>query len=283
MILYIIRLYLLIMSQAVPLTDKEYAECFNAFKMLSTEWTAMREWLVQEFLPLMAGRESLEVMSIGSGTGDFDLTLIRLLGKEISHISYTALDPNREHNSIFSERYEESGLDLDSFRIVPKPFGEVDFPDRFDLIHMTHCLYYIPDRKKAIQQAYNLLNPGGFLLIFHQTSMGINEIQRKYMKRVKNDEKEMFSAHDILRIFSELGLKFNFDILISDIDVTDCIAGNENGEKILNFFLESRLDGLDRTLKEEIIQTLKSICRVEDGRYFLFHPCGIFWIRRMVS
>jgi len=75
---------------------------------------------------------------------------------------------------------------------------------------MTHCLYYIPDRKEAILQAYNLLNPGGFLLIFHQTSMGINEIQRKYMKRVKNDEKEMFSAHDILRIFSELGLKFNF-------------------------------------------------------------------------
>ncbi|MDM7938734.1 MAG: class I SAM-dependent methyltransferase [Methanothrix sp.] len=271
------------MSLAVPLTDKEYAECFNAFKMLSTEWTAMRQWLAQEFLPLMAGRESAKVMSIGSGTGDFDLVLIRLLSKEIPSISYTALDPNQEHNRIFSERYGVSGLDLDSFRIIPRPFGEVDLPESFDLIHMTHCLYYIPDRKEAILQAYNLPNPGGFLLIFHQTSMGINEIQRKYMKRVKNDEKEMFSAHDILRIFSELGLKFNFDILISDIDVTDCIAGNENGQKILNFFLESRLEGLDRTLQEEIIQTLKSICRVEGGRYFLFHPCGIFWIRRMVS
>jgi len=78
------------MSLAVPLTDKEYAECFNAFKMLSTEWTAMRQWLAQEFLPLMAGRESAKVMSIGSGTGDFDLVLIRLLSKEIPRISYNS-------------------------------------------------------------------------------------------------------------------------------------------------------------------------------------------------
>jgi len=271
----------LIMSPAEPLTDKEYADCFNAFKMVSTEWIAMDQWLTKEFLPLMAGRESAEVLSIGSGTGDFDLTLIRQLRMEIPHIYYMALDPNHEHNHVFSERYEESGLDLASFRIIPEPFGEIDFPGSFDLIHMTHCLYYIPDRKKAIQQAYNLLNPGGFLLIFHQTSLGINEIQRIYMKQVKDDDKEMFSAHDILRIFSELGLKFNFDILISDIDVTDCIAENENGRRILNFFLESNLDGLDRSRREEILRTLKSICRIEGGRYFLFHPCGIFWIRKM--
>jgi SAM-dependent methyltransferase len=268
------------MSLAAPLTDKEYAECFNAFKMVSTEWTAMRQWLAREFLPMMTDRESVKVLSIGSGTGDFDITLIRLLTMEIPHIHYVALDPNSEHNSVFSEQYKENGLDLTSFRIIPKPFGEVYLPGSFDLIHMTHCLYYIPDRKKAIQQAYNLLNPGGILLIFHQTSLGINEIQRVYMKRVKDDEKEMFSAHDILRIFSDMGLEFTFDILISDIDVTDCIAENENGRKVLNFFMESNLDGLDRTLREEIFQTLKNICRIEGGRYFLFHPCGIFWIRK---
>jgi len=268
------------MCLSKPLTDKEYAECFNAFKRVSTEWTAMGQWLAKEFLPLMTDRDSAKILSIGSGTGDFDLTLMRLLQKEISDINYVALDPNPEHNSIFSERYKSSELKLSSFHIIPKPFGECNLQERFDLIHMTHCLYYITNRKDAILQAYNLLNPGGILLIFHQTSMGINEIQRAYLKRVKGNEKEMFSAHDILRIFVELELKVNFDILISDIDVTDCIAENDDGRKVLNFFLESDLDGLDRSLKEEILQTLKSICRAEGGRYFLFHPCGIFWVRK---
>jgi hypothetical protein len=66
------------MSPAKPLTDKEYAECFKAFKTVSAEWIAMSQWLDRKFLPLMARRDSAKVLSIGSGTGDFDLTLIRL-------------------------------------------------------------------------------------------------------------------------------------------------------------------------------------------------------------
>jgi hypothetical protein len=160
------------MRVARPLTDKEYAECFDAFKNVSSEWMAIGEWLEKEFIPCLAGRALARVLSVGSGTGDFDLTLMRMLLKKIPHISYIALDPNEEHNAIFSERYRDCGLEL---------------------------------------------------------------------------------------------------------DVTDCIKENETGRKILNFFLESDLEGIDRSLKEEIIQKMKEICRYENGRYFLFHPCGIFW------
>jgi SAM-dependent methyltransferase len=267
-------------SSVTPLTDREYAECFNAFKKVSTEWAAIKDWLSKEFMPLMAGAQSANVLGVGSGTGDFDLTLIRILLEKIHHISYVALDPNEEHNQIFLDRYKKSGLQLASFQIVPKPFEDDDLDGGFDLIHLTHCLYYIPDKKKAIQKAYDLLNPGGFLLIFHQTPLGINEIQRAYMKRIKGDEKEMFSTHDILIIFEELGLKFNFDVLISDIDVTDCIEDDEVGKKLLNFFLESNLEGLDPSLRKEIVHTLKETCQFREGRYHLFHPSGIFWIRK---
>ncbi len=263
-----------------PLNNREYAECFDAFKRVSTEWIAIEEWLAKEFMPFMSSRESGNVLGIGSGTGDFDLALMHILQEKIPHIAYVALDPNEEHNRIFYNRYAESGLQLSSFRIIPRPFGNDGLDGGFDLIHLTHCLYYIPDRKKAIERAYDLLSPGGILLIFHQTTMGINEIQRAYLRRVKGDEKEMFSSYDITRIFEELKLKFNFDVLISDVDVTDCIKENETGRKILNFFLESDLGGLDLSLRKEIVQTLKEICRFEDGRYFLFHPSGIFWIRK---
>lgn len=263
-----------------PLTDMEYAECFNAFKSVSSEWMAIEVWLSKDFVPSMGGRRSAKVLSIGSGTGDFDLILMRMLSDKIPDLTYTSLDPNESHNELFLNQYKKSGLKLSSFRIIAKPFCENCIEGGFDLIHLTHCLYYIPDRKAAIECAYEMLNPGGILLIFHQTPMGINEIQRTYLKRVKGDEKELFSSYDIIQILNELKLKFSFDILISDVDVTDCIKGNETGRKILNFFMESNLDGLDVALRDEIICNLKDISRSEGGRYFLFHPGGIFWIRK---
>jgi SAM-dependent methyltransferase len=263
-----------------PLKDIEYAECFNAFKRVSSEWMAIEEWLSKDFVPGIGGRKSAKVLSIGSGTGDFDLILMQMLHNRIPNLYYTALDPNVEHNKIFLNRYKNLSLQLASFRIIAKPFYENCIEGGFDLIHLTHCLYYIPDRKAAIECAYEMLNPGGILLIFHQTPMGINEIQRTYLKRVKGNEKELFSSYDIIQILNELKLKFSFDILISDVDVTDCIKGNETGKKILNFFMESNLDGLDGALRDEIICNLKEISRSEGGRYFLFHPGGIFWIRK---
>ncbi|MDD2755828.1 MAG: class I SAM-dependent methyltransferase [Methanothrix sp.] len=265
---------------AEPLTEMEYAECFNAFKKVSTEWMAIKGWLSDDFIPSLAGRKSANILSIGSGTGDFDLTLMRMLLGKIPTLSYIALDPNVIHNDIFLKKYKESELNISSFQIIAQPFSEDLLGGGFDLIHLTHCLYYIPDRKMAIRKAYDMLNPGGILLIFHQTPLGINEIRRLYLTKVKGDDKEIFSSYDILLIMKELGLKFNFNILISDIDVTDCIAGTDTGRRILSFFLESNIEGLDQTQYNQIIQTLKEICRCQDGRYFLFHPSGIFWIRK---
>jgi hypothetical protein len=139
-----------------PLTDKEYAECFNAFKKVSSEWMAMGVWLEKEFITSLAGRPSASVLGVGSGTGDFDLTLMRMLLEKVSHLSYVALDPNQEHNRIFFQRYRDCGLELRSFQI-------------------------------------------------------------------------------------------------------NCIKENETGRKILNFFLESNLEGIDSSLRKEIIQRISDL------------------------
>jgi hypothetical protein len=84
-----------------PLTEKEYAECFNAFKKVSTEWMAIEGWLSDDFLPTLTGRKYAKILSIGSGTGDFDLALMRMLLCKIPALSYIALDPNETHNRTF--------------------------------------------------------------------------------------------------------------------------------------------------------------------------------------
>jgi len=269
------------MSRVRPLSDKEYAECFNAFKKISTEWQAIEEWLRDEFLPHLQNTDRTDVLSVGSGTGEFDLALMKLIRSKVSHIVYRAIDPNREHNRIFQRQYEDSDVRVDFLEIIPKPFGLEKVHGAFDLIHMTHCLYYIPDRKAAIRHAYELLKPGGSLLIFHQTALGINEIQRAFMGRVKGDEKEMFSSYDVLKLLEELGIPSQYHLVISDLDVTDCVEGNDAGKQLLCFFLESHIENFEAALHDEIVMFLKENCRLVNGRYWLFHPGCIFWVEKV--
>ena len=269
--------------KAPPLSDLQYAECFNAFKQISNEWTAIEEWMNEKFIPALGDRSSLDILSVGSGTGDFDVALMRLLCAKVPAISYVALDPNREHNRRFQERFEKSGLDTVSLEILPSVFRDDCVAGTFDVILMSHCLYYVEERKQAIRIALSQLNPGGSLLIFHQTPMGINEIQRTFMGQVKGDLKEHFSSRDIMEMFNELGVGFSFDVIISDLDVTDCITGNQQGCLLLNFFLESKLDDIDEFMRKKIVGTMKEISREREGRHYMFHPGGIFWVKNSNS
>jgi len=261
------------------LTDREYAECFDCFKAQSTEWDALSGWLADELLPTLGHRDRLRVLSVGSGTGDFDLVLMGLLAGAGFGIDYTAVDPNPEHNAVFERRVRESGLPLDRFRIIPLPFEAETAPGTLDLIHFTHCLYYIPDRAGAILHAREMLAPGGSMLIFHQTAPGINEVQRLFMDRVKGDTREMFSCYDLFAILDRLAIPFTFDLLLSDVDVTGIVEGTREGRMLLCFFLESSLEGVDGALLAEVTRYIRENSRIEDGRFWLFHPGGIVRIR----
>jgi len=195
-------------------------------------------------------------------------------------MSYVALDPNEDHNRLFQKGFEKSEMETVSLRIIPSVFREDVLEGTFDVIHLTHCLYYVEDRKQAIQLALTRLNPGGSLLVFHQTPIGINEIQRTFMRQVKGDENENFSSRDIMNIFNELGIQFTFDIIISDLDVTDCIERNQQGRLLLNFFMESDLDKIDEFMRDKIVATMKEISQQRQGRHYMFHPGGIFWVKK---
>jgi SAM-dependent methyltransferase len=264
-------------SNAPPLSDREYAECFDTFKQISSEWESTQNWLTNDFLPKCNWTDALNILSIGSGTGDFDLQLMKLILKRWQIDSYVAVDPNTDHNRIFSTRFRKSGPPVSDFQILSRTFPVQDLGIKFDLIHMTHCLYYMPDRIKAIQGALDILNNQGLILIFHQTPLGINEIQRRFLKRAKGNENEMYSSKDIYRLLESLPVTFTFDIIDGILDVSDFAAPQSfRGRQLLNFFLECRADMLPREFREQVVEFVKELAFPDNNRQVIFHPVGIF-------
>jgi SAM-dependent methyltransferase len=266
---------------APPLSEREYAECFDAFKKISSEWQSMQKWLNDDFLPKCTWPDPLNILSIGSGDGEFDIALMELILKRWRIGFYTAVDPNPHHNQLFELRFQESNLEVSRLEIVPETFPNTHFGKKFDLIHMTQCLYYIPDRVSAIQAALEILNDNGLMLIFHQTPQGINEIQRRFLKRVKGDENEMYSSNDIYGVLKSLHVKFDFETLDGLLDVSNLLTQDSyHGAQLLNFFLECRADLLPNDVKEEVIEFIKDRTFSENNRWYLFHPIGVFRVSR---
>lgn len=236
-------------------------------------------WVQQHLLGRLTAKPSFTVLSVGTGSGDFDFKFIKALQSKIKELQYVAEEPNQEFCKklrIWLAHHHFRHLD---FEIEPEPFEELAAARRFDLVHFTHVLYYIPDREGAILHAVDLVSPAGPILIFHQTPLGINQIQRRFLAQVKGHTAEMCSSQDIQAILDKLGIPYHLEIIEGYLDVTECLRPQSpTGLELLSFFLESEVRHLRPARQEEIIDYLAALSISERGRHLLFHPVAIFSI-----
>lgn len=269
---------------APPLSSEGYAEGFKAFKRISSECEAMLGWIERTLRSEIPENDNFAILSVGCGSGDFDLELIQILKTRIPRIDYVAVEPNHVHCQQSAERLVASPLEGIRCVIHPVPFEEFHTDERFDLIHFTHCLYYIPDREAAILHAVKLLVDGGRVVVFHQTPMGINQIQRKFLKRTKGDTNEMFSSKDLEEILDRNRIPYRLEVLDSTLDITDCFGlDSKMRDTLLSFFLECDVRELDPATKQGILSYLQELSFYDQERRLIYHPVAIFSIFKRVS
>jgi SAM-dependent methyltransferase len=254
---------------------------FQRLQAACSEWGSMEQWLSDDFLAHRSWAGPLDVLSVGSGTGDFDLKIMQHLVNRWRVNAYVAIDPNAAHNQVFMNKFQESGLNVKEFQILAQTFPCDGLSRRFDFVLLTHCLYYIPDRVQAIQAAVESLKDDGYLIIFHQTPLGINEIQRRFLKQAKGHADEMFSSRDVYRLFKELSLPFTFDIVDGILNISDCfVPDSPEGKKLMNFFLECRTDCLPEEFRGQTLDFIQEIAFEDGGHRVIFHPVGVFCVKK---
>ena len=264
-------------SFAPPLSPEAYARCFQTFKKISTEYQSTMRWVKQHLLGRLAAKPNFAVLSVGTGSGDFDFEFIKALQRKLKELEYVAEEPNPVFNRELRFWLAHHRFRRLDFEIEPEPFEKLAAARRFDLVHFTHVLYYIPDRERAILHAMDLISPAGLILIFHQTPMGINQIQRRFLAQVKGHTGEMLTSQDIQAVLDKLDIRYNLEISEGYLDVSECLRPQSPvGLDLLSFFLESDVRCLSPERQEEIIDYLAALSIPEKGRRLLFHPVAIF-------
>jgi SAM-dependent methyltransferase len=265
---------------APPLSEEGYAKSFNEYKKISAEWDAVMRWIEDSLLGDLPDKPAFSVLSIGSGSGDFDMRFIQLLKSRFPKLDYVGLEPNEVHCKEYRARIAAQHIQGVHAETHCIPFEEARFTTQFDLIHFTHSLYYLKDRQQAILHAIDITKPSGRVLIVHQTPQGIYEIQRAFMLRLKGDTNEMFSSENLRELLEESGIQYDFEILDSCIDVTDLDFSSEPGQDLINFFLECDVSRVVPAIREEIVNYVRSLSFEHHGHRVISHPIGIFSIRK---
>lgn len=265
---------------APALTLERYAACFSTFRRCSREREAMLAWTEQALYPSLREGKELSILSIGCGTGEFDLELLKLIAPRCRHTRFLGLEPNHVHHAALEARLSRLADEHAACSTARLPFELFRSSERFDLILFTHCLYYIPQRLQALLHALELLTPDGRIVVFHQTTAGISQLQRRFLAEVKGSTEEMLSAADLAALMQQAGISYRYCELDQCVDVTRCFADDSSGLDLLSFFLESDVEALPGSKREDIRRYLDSICFRAPDRRLLRQPVGVFQIRR---
>ncbi len=264
---------------ATTLSEKEYAQAFSAFRERTTQRDLMLNWLRTQIATLVPESDCLFILSVGSGHGNFDLETFPIFQLRAAKLRYTALDPNAAMLEQFNAAFQSGGFKNIELEIENRPFEQFPLEQnrKFDLVHFTHCLYFIADRKEAIRRALHMVRPGGVILIFNSMLAGMQDVRSRFTQRASGTPAAVFNGEELEAILVQEQLEHTFEVLDAVTDITDCFRSQSTpGALLLNFFLLCDTEQLSDQLRLEVLEYLRLISFEKDGRLLMRHPIGVF-------
>ena len=255
------------------LTQDEYAEVYSTFKKDSQQDDIVRnaviKFVLQEF-----GSKSIDMMSIGPGTGWLEDDLIKHPQLKIKNL--LAIESNPCH----VEKLKEKSLNWKniSFEIDPSCFDEGYATEkRFDIVMMIHIVYYLKHPIDAIIKAKSLLKPGGKLIMFIQGEKGgcqlVYSIRAQTGRQVPSiSNYNWITDAYVVDVLKRKNILCSVHEFIDFHDLTDFIERKETPgcNDTISFFLQTKYEDIDEEFRDEVYQRVKKLITVTENNKCLF-------------
>ncbi|XP_006811900.1 histamine N-methyltransferase-like [Saccoglossus kowalevskii] len=261
-----------------------YSDCRRSF-LPRTKWYTERmpRWCRDVFptvvkdITLGTGKakneshRALRVLGIGSGSGEVDQMMLHRLQSMFSAIECTVVEPSSRAIRSYRDSIEEGATRLKptSFDWHEKTFAEFVnnlkcCPDqqysRFHFIQVVETIYYL-SYNGAIHEMYNLLAPGGILLIIVTAEdCGYHNLWKQHKDILQDDRMNFVTSADVKEELSEehpfTSIRDESRVDISEVFVDD----SEVGDHILDFLTHicHFRRSVDEQIREDLINLLKS-------------------------
>uniref|UniRef100_A0A8D2KUE1 Histamine N-methyltransferase n=1 Tax=Varanus komodoensis TaxID=61221 RepID=A0A8D2KUE1_VARKO len=260
------------------LTVEEYTKAFKSFLNTSTEHQCMEQFNKEELPNIVAslgnGRSTINVLGVGSGTGEQDLNMIRLI--QAKHpgilINNEVIEPNPQHILTYKDAVRNSS-DLKNVSFTWHQLTSMEYEKqaraqniqkKFDFIHLIQVHY-------KLVKLHSLASDDAVRWILIGNS-GWASIWRKYRHCLPpTDSGHYITSDDIEPILKDMGLNYQVYNFPSTWDITECfIDGDTIGGHTLDFLTGTK--DFMNTAPHDLKQCLRqALCQPEcstkkDGR-----------------
>jgi len=246
--------------------------------------------MIQKLLPSVQDRTSFNILSVGSGTGDMDLEILKIVKDELQR------SQGWHQMKIFNRAIEINKYPCDLYKAAIKKLNDqqVDFDLRhqsfeeyaegftmeqpkFDLIHFIHSIYYVDIEVVLKHCIENELQDNG-RLVFMVGSSRENLISSVLQKqRLPDwhgtpDEKnpESFeTAEKMIEIAEKYGWKREVYTQEYPVDVTEIFdPQSAEGNLLLDFFTHTKnyRSTADKKLLQETLSLIDDLSTLKDGK-----------------
>ncbi|XP_068186596.1 histamine N-methyltransferase-like [Antennarius striatus] len=268
--------------------DSRYQKGYQLFLDRSTEIQRMQDFINNQLPDIMSstinGKSNLNVIGVGSGSGELDLKMFSALHLKNPkmRVDTEVVEPSPQQLSEYADLVSQTpDLDYISFNWNEMTAEEFEahwkqkkMTKKADFIHMLQMMYYVKDPGATINFFHSILNKNGKLFISLLTGdSGWAKLDKAYGKRFRESGMASVFMDDVKRHLDATGLSYQSYLLPSKIDITECFTdGNEDGELMLEFLTEvlnfSQVCAPE--LKADVMELLRHGCSEQsDGKVLL--------------
>jgi len=155
-----------------------------------------------------------------------------------------------------------------------KKIDDLTIP-KSDFILISHVLVYLNDLNNVVREVYTALKDGGIALII-ETNPDSDDVKMKIkLKRVFASQKNLKMTKDIINFLKTNSIKYQVDVIPSEINTSGCISLNEDGKAIISFFYHKPFEELS---KKEITDFQIAVKQLTEGGNKLTKKEDYVWI-----
>jgi ubiquinone/menaquinone biosynthesis C-methylase UbiE len=260
---------------SMQLSDERFDVTHEAFECSSSQQQLVLRAL-KELISLHEGSTgALRILSVGCGSGILDNQLISAIASSPEHFEYTGVDPNPVACRRFREDFEKLALPNVKLEVRTEAVESLNINNPFDIIQLTHALYYFKDPADTLGKLRRLLAPGGKLIIVQAPNEYLNQLSECFWSH--HAGQDIWFSECLEKYLIKQKIEFTCQRLYGEVDVTRCFnEGCPHGEKLLDFITQSDCRESDAEVRERCLHFLKKISRVDGESLKVEHPTDVF-------